>query len=295
MRRIVIAGGTGFIGHAVAEDLRRDSEVVTTSRSGQGASVAWDGRSPSSIAEVLENADAVINLIGEPINQRWTAVAKIRIKQSRVDATRAFGKAIAELGKPPLVWLNASAAGYYGATGDREMDETSPPGHDFLAEVCKAWEDACIAPNLPLTRRVALRTGFVLGKEGGALPVLTKLTRWFLGGSVGSGRQYLPWISLRDHVRLLRFCLETDLAGPVNLTSPIPIQQGEFMWTLRKVLHRPWAPPAPALAVKAAGAILGFPPELALSSSRVFPRAAKEAGFAWHDTDLTATLASILG
>jgi len=295
--KVVVCGATGFLGQPLVKALSQTYKVVALSRSGKpvhgaAASGAWDGKSPSSLQPHLDGVEAFINLIGEPVNQRWTTEARKRILDSRVDSTEAIAEVLGE--QPVAVWINGSATGYYGDTGDREVDENSRPGSDFLAEVCEVWEHTCLGPSLPSTRRVMIRTGVVLGPGGGAAAPLFKLTKWFLGGPVGGGRQYVPWISLEDEIGLICHCLSNQIRGPINAVAPQQATQGDLMKELRNALHRPWAPPAPAFAVKLVCSLIGIPPELALDSFRVRPTVALENGYKWKNPDLASAVKAAL-
>ena len=198
----------------------------------------------------------------------------------RVDSVRVLGDAIAQGKTPPKAFIQASGVGYYGNTGDRVNDEDSPPGNDFPADVCRQWEGEFAALDFPATRKVVLRFGVVLGREGGALPVLEKLTRWFLGGAVGNGRQFMSWIHIADVVRMVEATIEQpELTGTFNATSPQPVMNREFMGELRRALHRPWSPPVPAPFARIGAWVMGTDGDLALTSCRCVPRRFLEHGF----------------
>ncbi|MBZ0214830.1 MAG: TIGR01777 family oxidoreductase, partial [Nitrospirae bacterium] len=240
-RHVVIAWGAGFIGGAlVAQLVASGYRCTVLSRSGRavaGASGAvWDAVSADALVPLIEGAEAVVNLVGEPIVQRWNEDTKRRIVDSRVNSTRAVGDAIAKCSTPPRVWLNASGVGYYGDSGDRPLSEASPPGTDFPGRVAQLWEGACMEAATPQTRKVVVRIGFVLGRGGGALKPLVALTKAFMGSAIGTGRQYVSWIHLADLVRLFAFLIENDVHGPVNATAPTPVRQGELMTALRRHL-----------------------------------------------------------
>ncbi len=189
------------------------------------------------------------------------------------------------------MWVQASAAGFYGDTGEAVCDESAPVGGDTLANVCRQWEAAFAAAQVPQTRKVVLRIGFVLGRDGGALPVLTKLARWFLGGAAGSGRQYVSWIHLQDLVAMFVAAVgDEKLAGTFNAVGPQAVTNAAFMRELRRVLRRPWSPPAPALAVKLGAWLMGSEAFLALASQRCVPKRFLEAGFQFQFADLAAAL-----
>ena len=292
--KIVIAGGSGFIGNALILELKADYEVVILSRSAkliEDATVAqWTGHDLGDWTTYVDGAFALINLVGEPITLPWTDENKKKILDSRVESTTLMAKAIRTVKAPPKVWINASAVGYYGDTGDEVKDETSPAGDDFLAETCLAWERAQDETEVPQTRKVKLRVGFVLGRDGGAFPQLAKLTKGFLGGAVGNGHQWVPWIDLRDLARMFRWAAETEIKGHINGVGPEPVQKKDLMAAMRHAAHRPWSPPAPAFAVKLAGSVIGMQTDVALVSQRAVPKVALEKGFQFQHSDLAQVL-----
>lgn len=299
--RVVVAGGTGFIGSALVETLRRDGHevVVLTRRAGlslpEGVRAeAWDARTPGPWRRVLAGADAVVNLAGESIAaRRWTPAQKRRILESRVHATRALVDALAEAEPRPRVLVGGSAVGYYGPRGDEEVTEAEPAGDDFLARVCVAWEqEARRAEDLGV-RVALLRTGVVLGRGGGALPRLVLPFRLFLGGPLGSGRQWVPWIHRDDLVDLIRFLIgRPDAAGPFNGTAPRPVTQAELCRALAAVLRRPCWLPAPAPLLRLA---LGeMADALLLSGQRAVPARAQALGFRFRYPDVADALRDLL-
>jgi uncharacterized protein (TIGR01777 family) len=279
MKRVILAGGSGFVGSALVPALRaRGYETVVLGRG--STDLQWDGRTVGPWASALDGAEAVINLTGKNINCRHTDENRREILRSRVDSVRVLGDAIAQGETPPKAFIQASGVGYYGNTGDRVNDEDSPQGNDFPADVCRQWEGEFAAVDLPATRKVVLRFGVVLGREGGALPVLEKLTRWFLGGAVGDGRQFMSWIHITDVVRMVEATIEQpELTGTFNATSPQPVMNREFMGELRSALHRPWSPPVPAPFARIGAWVMGTDGDLALTSCRCVPRRFLEHGF----------------
>lgn len=293
--KVVIGGATGFLGRTLARECAEDGhEVVVLTRGNQAVpsarSVAWDGSTVGEWARELEGSDVVVNFSGAPITLKWTDENKKKIADSRLLPTKAIREAIDACSRPPKAFLAGSAIGYYGDTGEREVDESSEKGIGFMADLCEEWEKASETQS---TRVVRLRTGIVLGKESGMLPTLLKLTKAFIGGQVGDGRQYVPWIHIEDYVRLVRWCGLGNVSGPVNLCAPRPVTNAELMSTLRKALNRPWAPPAPAFAVKALG-FVGPDPSLALMSTRAVPKVATGKGFAYKWPELDAALQNLL-
>jgi uncharacterized protein (TIGR01777 family) len=235
----------------------------------------------------------VINLAGESLDQRWTTAARREIRESRVAGTSALARALASMESKPRTLLSGSAVGVYGNRGDEVLDEQSAPGDDFLAEVCVAWE-AATAPAADAGIRVALlRSGLALSREGGALARMLTPYRLGVGGRLGSGRQWMSWISLEDYARAVNFLLATEsVAGPVNLASPIPVTNAEFTRTLGRVLARPSLFPVPKLALKL---VLGaMAQDTVLASQRVVPRRLLEAGFDFQHPTLESALRAAL-
>lgn len=300
-RRIVIAGGSGFIGSALAADwLAQGGEVVVLTRAPRRRDdgvieVAWDGIQCGEWTKCLDAAEAVIVLAGKNIKCRHTPEAIRQLTESRVNSVRAIAAGIARANVPPRVWVQASAIGYYGNSGDRILDERSPSGSDNLAEICRQWESAFDSTQLPQTRKVLLRIGFVLGGRGGALPILAWLTRWFMGGRAGDGRQFISWIHLADLCRMFWEGVERPgLAGPFNAVAPAPATNEQLMRELRRVLHRPWSPPAPGWAIRLGTRLVGIDPSLVLDGSRVLPKRFTEAGFQFRFPELHGALQEIL-
>lgn len=297
--KIVIAGGTGFLGSPLTSSLMADGhDVVVLSRSEQarvprGARVvAWDlQRTLAPWASEIDGADAVINLAGEPIaGHRWTAAQKHRIEDSRVLATTRLVTAIAEAASAPSVLVSGSGIGFYGPCGDEIVTEETGAGHDFLAGVCRRWEAQAVAASSARTRVVCIRTGLVLERDGGALPEMLPPFRFGAGGPLGGGQQYWPWIHREDWVNLVRFSLNTpDVVGPLNATAPNPVRNAEFARELGRALRRPSFMPTPGLALRLllgemAGALL-------LSGQRAVPSKAERLGFTFVYPTLASALA----
>lgn len=300
--RIVLAGGTGFLGQALCRHLLEGGHCLTLLTRGAPREQPADGielrqwtpdGTAGDWAAAIDGADAVVNLAGESIaSARWTAERRQRIHDSRVLATRSLVTAMSGASHPPAVLVNASAQGYYGDRGDEELTEESAPGSDFLAQVCLDWESAALQAT-PLARVVLLRTGIVLSKDEGALARMLVPFRMFGGGPLGSGRQYMSWIHLRDWVGMATWAIEDDrVVGPVNIGSPGPVRNAEFARTLGKILGRPSWLPAPSFALKAA---LGQMAEaLLLGSIRMRPARAQELGYQFVFPDLAPALRNIL-
>ncbi len=301
MEKVVVAGGSGFIGRAVVDELcesGRNVVVLTRfpapnskSEFQNPRSVVWDGIALGDWTEALEGAEAVINLCGESVVQRWSARGTRRIRDSRFLPTVAIATAISQAKNPPKVWLNASAVGYYADSGERMIDETAPAGDDAMSRLCAEWEHCAMAADLPETRVVPLRIGLVLSRGGGALRLLEGLAGWFIGGHLGNGRQYVPWIHLRDVSKAAAWCIGHPIEGPVNVVGPAPCTNAEFMASIRSAVRRPWSPPVPAPVLKLIRAASAFPADLGLRSSGVLPRKLVDGGFAFD----YPTLAEALG
>jgi uncharacterized protein (TIGR01777 family) len=298
--KIVIAGGTGFLGRALADRLSRDGhDLVILTRGSHPASgrirfVSWspDGGVAEWAAE-LEGAGAVVNLAGESIaGKRWSAARKQQILDSRLHATRSLAAAISQAARPPACFVSGSAVGYYGPHGDDVVTEATPAGTDFLAGVCVKWEREAEAAASARTRVALIRTGLVLERDGGALPQMLPPFRLGVGGRVGSGRQYWPWIHRADWVDLVCWALASDAAaGPLNATAPQPVPNAEFARALGRALRRPALVPAPAFALRIALGELAD--VLLLSGQRAVPARASALGFAFNYGRLDEALAAI--
>lgn len=298
--RIVLAGGSGFVGSALATHLvgRGHDVVVLTRNAGARTDgvreVAWNGHTHGPWMRELDGAAAVINLTGKSINSRHTESNRREIISSRVESVRAVAGAIALSDTPVPVWVQAGAVGIYGNAGDRLCDESAPHGSDFMAQVCEQWEDAFRAAVTPATRGVVLRFGVVLGREGGALPMLARLARLGLGGTVGSGTQYISWIHRDDMIAVVERAIATRMVGPYNASNHVPETNAVFMKRLRTAVHRPWSPPAPALAVKLGSYVIGVEPSVALDGQRCVPRRLDEEGFTFGHEDLAKSMRGLL-
>ena len=294
--RIAITGSSGFIGGALAHSLEADGhEVVRIVRSGGGpGTVSWDIDAGHIDATGLEGLDGVVHLAGEGIGEkRWTDEQKRRIRESRTKGTALLVGALTGLDRKPRVLVSGSAVGIYGDRGDEQLTETSSPGRGFLAEVAVAWE-AAAAPAVEAGVRVAtIRTGIVLGTEGGTLPRLTKLARFGLLGKLGTGKQWMSWISLDDQVGAIRYILEGDLTGPVNLTAPAPVTNEVLTKALGRAVHRPTILPIPRFGPKL---LLGgeLAEALLYEGQRVLPEALLEAGYQFRHADLETALTDLL-
>ncbi|MGA6153500.1 TIGR01777 family oxidoreductase [Stenotrophomonas sp. NPDC087984] len=279
--RIAVTGSSGLIGTALVRSLREDGhQVVRLVRRPPRAEdeVEWDPRREWVDTKGLMGCAAVVHLAGAGVgDRRWTDAYKKEIRDSRVLGTAALAEAIASLDTPPRVLVSGSAVGFYGDTGERAVDESAPPGHGFLPDLCQDWEEAAAAAQEAGVRTVFTRTGLVISSEGGAWGRLFPLFKLGLGGRMGSGRQYWSFIALRDHIAALRHILDTpELTGPVNLTAPAPATNREITAAMGRVLRRPtlFTVPAPALRI-ALGEMSGD----VLGSVRAIPRRLLDSGF----------------
>ena len=302
--KILVTGSTGLVGTALASELKRDGHTVCrlvrpetkaeSLRSSDGFDVKWDPAT-GELGGAAVGADAVVNLGGASIAEgRWTPERKKQLRTSRVDNTRALVNALAKMSARPRVLISASAVGYYGNRGDEVLREESGPGNDFLTELAKDWEaEANKAESLGI-RVVLARVGVILAKNGGALPTMARPFRLGIGGRLGSGQQWMSWITLADVVAILRFALENGaIRGPVNVVSPQPVRNADFTRALAMALHRPALFPAPAFALRLA---LGeMADALLLSSQRVVTEKLGKLGYRFVNPDLEGALASVLG
>jgi uncharacterized protein len=294
---VAISGASGLLGRALREHLEASGQrVIALVRRREQANeshVWWDPSSPDNDLRALEGARAVVHLAGENVAQRrWSEAQKRRIHDSRKLGTEHLSRALAALERPPEVLVSASGIGFYGDSGDRILVEGDAPGPGFLSQVCVAWEAGADRARARGIRVVHPRIGLVLSADGGALERMLPVFRLGLGGKIGSGRQYLSWISLLDLVRVLRFALDTpSVNGPLNTVAPGAVTNAEFTRTLGRVLGRPTPFAVPELALRVA--LGGLSTEL-LSSQRVAPQALTRAGFEFQHPELEAALRAAL-
>lgn len=297
MRTVAISGASGFIGAALAAALEAEGvRVRPLVRPGKQAddAIAWDPRAGRLDRDALEGLDALVHLAGEGIaNGRWTEAQKAELRESRVRGTSLLARALAELRHKPKVWISASAVGYYGDRGDEAVDERAPPGDDFLAELAVAWEGASAPAEQAGIRVVHARFGVVLHPSGGALKRMLLPFKLGVGGKLGSGRQYMSWVSREDTVRALSFLLERDDArGPYNITAPEPVTNAALTQALGAALHRPAFLPVPGPLARLA---LGEMADVALlRGARVLPTRLLESGFRFAHPELRAYLNEVL-
>ncbi|MDQ2817842.1 MAG: TIGR01777 family oxidoreductase [Candidatus Eremiobacteraeota bacterium] len=300
MKKIAVTGATGFVGRAVVEALRSRGDEVTAlvrdpagARFGAGVAVkAYDVMSGLQAPELFEGLDAVIHLAGEPVAGRWTHAKKRAIWDSRVLGTRNLVRSMLGARTPPRAFVAASAVGYYGSRGDEPLEESAAPGHDFLADVCVEWERDIARAGQAGMRAVWLRQGIVLGHGGGALAAMLPPYRAGVGGPLGNGKQFVPWIHLADDVAMFLFAVDHDaLWGPLNAVSPDYATSARFAYALGHALRRPALLPAPAIALRL---MLGQFASSVLASQLVIPARAEDAGFTFGQPSLEEALLAIL-
>ncbi len=298
--KLIVVGGTGFIGSRLLATLNRGGHAVTllTRNAAKAARFRESGVAVCAWVDpdwpkVLEGADAIINLAGEGVaDGRWTRARKERILKSRIETTRSLVDALAGVTLRPKVLVNASAVGFYGPRNGAGIDESGSAGNGFLSDVCAAWEREAIKARELGARVVLLRIGVVLGPDGGALPRMLLPFRLGLGGRLGSGAQWFPWVHIDDVVGLaLEAVLNPALSGPVNVVAPGSVTNADFTAALGRALHRPTILPVPAFALKL---LLGEMSEMMLTGQRALPTAAEKAGYHFKFSGLKESLDDIL-
>ncbi len=296
--RILISGASGLVGSALGRALRAEGHTVARLVRPGGAAadgdVRWDPASATIDRSALEGADAVVHLSGASIaDGRWTAARKATLRSSRVGSTRLLVDSIAQLHQKPRVMVSASATGYYGDRGDEMLTEGSEPGTDFLALLARDWEAETMRAQELGIRVTTLRFGVILAREGGALPKMLLPFRFGLGGRIGSGRQWMPWIALDDAVRVVIAAITDDrFSGAVNTVAPNPVRNGEFTRVAARVLHRPAIFAVPAFVLRIALGEMAQP--LLLASTRAVPERLTKMGYSFRFAELEPTLWELL-
>ena len=299
---IAITGASGLIGRALIGLLEKEGHAITAfsrrpeihkAQFPQARWVLWNPNDTVGMARVLKEADAVVNLMGENIaSGRWTKKRKKALYESRVANGKALASALRAAEPRPAVLIQASAVGYYGAHGDEPVDENTPPGNDFLARLCVDWEASTALVEKLGTRRAIIRTGIVLSTQGGALPRLMLPIKLGVGGPLGSGKQWMPWIHIADEVKAIAFLIANENAsGPFNLTAPQPVTNAEFTKTLARKLHRPAFMKVPGAALKM---LLGEMAEMLLTGQRALPSRLLELGYKFSYPTLETALDDLL-
>lgn len=296
--RIAVTGASGLIGSHLRRLLEAEGhEIIPVGRweTGTTPGIRWDPSRGEIDSSRFEGLDAVVHLAGENIgNSRWTQAKKERILRSRVDGTSLIAKTIAALNTPPAVLISASAVGYYGDRGDREVSEEDGPGSGFLADACVRWEAACAPARDAGIRVVNIRTGVVISAHGGALPRMLVPFRLGIGGRIGSGMQYLSWIHLPDLLRAIRaLIIDQRISGAVNVTSPNPVTNSRLAAAIGQVVHRPAIFPVPAFLIRAVFGQMGE--ETLLWGVRAMPSKLVNMGFEWEAPDIGTALKRELG
>ncbi len=300
---VLITGGTGLIGRALCRALiKRGDRAVVLSRNpelakGMPAGVElhrWDGRTASGWGNLVDQVDAIVNLAGENIaSGRWTAERKQRIRKSRLDAGKSVVDAIAMADRKPRVLIQASAVGYYGPHGDEIVTEESPSGDDFLAHLAVEWEGSTAPVEMAGVRRAIIRTGIVLSTKGGALPRMMFPFRFFAGGTLGSGKQWMPWIHMADEIGAILFLLDDEGAsGPFNLSAPEPVTNEGFTKAIGRAMGRPAFMRTPAFALKL---LLGEMAMVVLDGQRAIPKRLLDAGYRFEFASLAPALQDLIG
>ncbi len=299
---IAITGASGLIGRALIGILREEGHTITAfsrkpdihkAQFPQVRWVRWNPNDTVGMARVLKEADAVVNLMGENIaSSRWTEKRKKALYESRVANGKALASALRAAEPRPAVLIQASAVGYYGARGDEPVDENTPPGDDFLARLCVDWEASTALVEELGMRRAIIRTGIVLSTQGGALPRLMLPIKLGVGGPLGNGKQWMPWIHITDEVKAIAFLIANENAsGPFNLTAPKPVTNAEFTKTLARKLHRPAFMKVPGAALKI---LLGEMAEMLLTGQRALPSRLLELGYKFSYPNLEDALDNLL-
>lgn len=302
MKKLIISGGSGFLGSLITDYFGdKFEEIVLLSRKrkppkNKCRTVVWDAKTFSGWEKEFENADVVINMAGRSVDCRYTNRNKQLIMNSRVDSTRIIGKAIEQCKNPPHVWLNSSTATIYRHALETKMTEDQGEiGTGFSVHVAKAWEQAFFSSRTPQTRKVSLRTAIVLGKEGGALQPIKKITQLGLGGKQGSGKQKFSWIHQDDFVRSIDFLIQhIDFEGVYNIVAPEPSTNEELMRFMRDILQVPLGIPSPKPILEVGAFLIRTETELLLKSRNVIPQRLVQRGFSFKYSDLKAALTDLL-
>lgn len=300
MKKIVIAAGTGFLGQVLVNHFKNKAEEIVVLTRGKSKTkntvryVNWDAKTLTGWERELEDADALVNLAGKSVDCRYTPKNKSAIMASRIDSTTILNKAVLQSANPPKHWLNSSTATIYRHSEDKQMDEVNGEiGFDFSMNVARMWEKAFFQVETPKTKKTALRTSIVLGKNGGAYVPLKRLAYLGFGGRQGSGKQFVSWIHEKDFARAVAFIIEKEMKGVVNVVSPTPVHNTDFMRTLREVKNIPFGIPIGTLLLRFGAKLIGTETELVLKSRNVIPRRLQENGFKFIYGNLEKALSKL--
>jgi uncharacterized protein (TIGR01777 family) len=291
---ILIAGASGAIGRYVVEGFQKQNISISTINS-SGGSASWND--PASIQNAINEADIVINLAGAPINVRLSKKNKKLLIDSRVGTTNTLAHAIANSDTPPQLWINASGAHIYGSEDAfyTEADSTNTPTEFFASILARKWEEAFFSTPLAHTRQIALRFPIVLNKNGGVFPILSKLTKYFLGGKQGSGKQAMSWIHIEDLFQIVLYCISNkNLQGAINASHPQVVSNTAFMATLRAVLKVPFGIDAPSFGIQIVSNIIGMDSSLVLNNLSVYPKVLETENFEYQFPNLNAALMNLV-
>ncbi len=300
MKKLVIAAGTGFLGSILINHFKNKAEEIVILTRGKAKTdgkvryLNWDAKTLGEWEAELEDADALINLAGKSVNCRYTERNKNEIMASRLNSTAILNKAVLQCKNPPKHWLNSSTATIYKGSYHKQMtEETGEKGFDFSMKVARAWEKVFFKTETPQTIKTALRTSIVLGKSGGAYPMLSKLAKVGFGGKQGNGRQFVSWIHEEDFARAIEFIINQETEGAVNVVSPAPVRNKDFMCAIVKQVKAPFAIPISKTMLTIGAAIIGTETELVLKSRNVIPARLNEAGFTFKYDSVQKALAAL--
>lgn len=299
--KLIIAAGTGFLGNVLIDYLKNKYEqIVILTRSEPKFQdnvkyVNWNAKTLNGWEKELENADVLINLTGKSVDCRYTEKNKAEILNSRIESTKVLNEAVLQCKNPPKHWLNSSTSTIYIHSENKQMtEENGDIGNDFSMTVAKKWEEEFFNTKTPNTKKTALRTSIVLGKNGGAFIPLKKLTQFGFGGKQGNGNQFISWIHELDFARAIDFIIQKELEGKINIVSPKPIKNKEFMKELQKAIKIPFGLPTPKLILKLGAKIIGTESELVLKSRNVIPEVLLQNGFEYEYPEIEKTFKNLL-
>lgn len=299
MKKVVVAGGSGCIGREVCKAFNESGyDVVVLSRSGKSVAgaraVRWDAQSLGAWQSEIDGAEAVVNLCGESLMQRWTDKSVRLMHDSRIGTTKLIGEAIMAAGAQPQAWVNGSAVGWYGDSGHREVSEGMPAAEGMVGKLCKDWEAAVDAVHAPNVSKTKLRIGLVLGNGCAYFDRMKLLTKLLHGGPMGSGKQYVSWIHVGDLSRMVVWAIENQISGVLNATAPNPVNNAEIMAEFRRALGMPFGIPSPEFAIKAMCGLMGWNPSFVLGGTRAVPAIALGNGFVFDYPEIRQALESLI-